>query len=811
MKVLFGVSNENITSLVVNNYQQKYKEIITSRNVYYFNAIIKELQRDKSYDAIVIGEDLEPLSNNNYDAIDKFLFEKLDSISDEASKPTGEDIPIIFICSDRRTKSDGLLVKLFGIGVYDALIGNDRSINMVCSLINKPRNKKEAKKYYKIDTEEVDYKPETEQEVGENEIKNILSYYKKIGNNEKKCVEAFDNIANQYDETQLRIIIKFLPLEVKAVLEQNSSRYQKLMLNGTVLSNGQYKPYGKPNNPTKPANLEFMVKDIGETKMSEPVIIPSTMSVNHAQVVVNDKVSPQMPVMERPQVNGSVATPVTMPEIQAPTVETPVISEPSMDDKVAENDVVEPAKRGRGRPKKERTPEELAKMNMPKRGRGRPRKIDQVMAELEAKEGPVSAMNIASAEPETMPVQEEPKVPEVPEAPEIPVMEKNPYDEMGQMVTNNPYELSGVDPFAPITPAVEPESFYQEPQVQEEIAVEPISVVNEPEKIDIEPQVDQISMEAVSNPEPAPKASNPIAGNGKIAAFVGTTKNGTSFVVNNLAQLLAQSGVRTAVIDLTQNKNAYYMFTNNDPELMKLATDSLTNLSNGNPKGIEVNKNLTVFTGLPGDITLDINAESLLKTASNSFEIILLDCDYKTDSKYFVLSNEIYLVQTMDAFTIQPLTQFLSDLKLKNLLDESKLRVVINKYVKMKRLDDKMIIGGMSKYNEPSMTLQRDLFNSNTIQYVRIPFEEATYARYLESIAMCQLSLNGYSKNLITALEDLKSLVYPLVAGARTVSGVGYSSYGSTKKKFFGGKPLKNTTDFSSDVNDTLNKMRLNQ
>ena len=804
MKVLFGVSNENITSLVVNNYQQKFKEIITSKNVYYFNAIIKELQRDKSYDAIVIGEDLEPLSNNNYDAIDKFLFEKLDSISDEASKPTGEDIPIIFICSDRRTKSDGLLVKLFGIGVYDALIGNDRSINMVCSLINKPRNKKEAKKYYKIDTEEVDYKPETEQEVGENEIKNILSYYKKIGNNEKKCVEAFDNIANQYDETQLRIIIKFLPLEVKAVLEQNSSRYQKLMLNGTVLSNGQYKPYGKPNNPAKPANIEFMVKDIGETKMSEPVIIPSTMHMNNAQVIVNDKVSPQMPVMERQNVAPEVTPAVeTIPVASAPVVETPL----DMGDDTLENDAVEPQKRGRGRPKKERTPEEIARMNMPKRGRGRPRKIDQVMAELEAKEGPVSAMEI-NAEPE--PILEEPVAPvtetieSAPEVPEMPVFEKNPYDEMGQMVTSNPYELSGVDPFAPITPAVEPE-----PMVEPVVAEPEPMPANLTTTVEAAP-VEQISMETVTNSEPV-KANNPIAGNGKIAAFVGTTKNGTSFVVNNLAQLLAQSGVRTAVIDLTQNKNAYYMFTNNDPELMKLATDSLTNLSNGNPRGIEVNKNLTVFTGLPGDITLDINPESLLKTASNTYEIILLDCDYKTDSKYFVFSNEIYLVQTMDAFTIQPLTQFLSDLKLKNLLDESKLRVVINKYVKMKRLDDKMIIGGMSKYNEPSMTLQRDLFNSNTIQYVRIPFEEGTYARYLESIAMCQLSLNGYSQNLIAALEDLKSLVYPLVAGARTVSGAGYSNYGSSKKKFFGNKPLKNTTDFSSDVNDTLNKMRLNQ
>ena len=97
MKVLFAVSNENITTSVISKYQQKYKEIVTSKNVYYFNAIIKELQNDRSYDAIVIGEDLEPISNNNYDVIDKFIIEKLDIISDEASKSSGEDIPIIFI------------------------------------------------------------------------------------------------------------------------------------------------------------------------------------------------------------------------------------------------------------------------------------------------------------------------------------------------------------------------------------------------------------------------------------------------------------------------------------------------------------------------------------------------------------------------------------------------------------------------------------------------------------------------------------------------------------------------------------------
>ena len=38
-------------------------------------------------------------------------------------------------------------VKLFGIGVYSALIGKDRSITKVCDLLNKPHTKKEAKIY----------------------------------------------------------------------------------------------------------------------------------------------------------------------------------------------------------------------------------------------------------------------------------------------------------------------------------------------------------------------------------------------------------------------------------------------------------------------------------------------------------------------------------------------------------------------------------------------------------------------------------------------------------------------------------------
>lgn len=204
MKVLFAVSNEEISELIVKKYQKEYKQIISYKNVYYFNAILKEIQKDKNYDRIVISEDLEAFTHTPYDQIDKFIFEKLDSISDEASNMRGNDIPIILICSDRRTKSEEMLVKIFGIGVYNAIIGTDRSVDEVCKLINRPRLKKEAKAYYKIDAENVSYQSESENDVSEMEIQNILAHYKRLGKNEDRFVDSFDNIAAQYNDTQLR-------------------------------------------------------------------------------------------------------------------------------------------------------------------------------------------------------------------------------------------------------------------------------------------------------------------------------------------------------------------------------------------------------------------------------------------------------------------------------------------------------------------------------------------------------------------------------------------------------------------------------
>jgi len=96
MKILFALSNENITEAIKKEYQKNYKTQLTTKNVYYFNAIIKELQNNKTYDVIVINEELEPFNTINYDTIDKFLLEKLKTIREEATNAEGNVIPIIF-------------------------------------------------------------------------------------------------------------------------------------------------------------------------------------------------------------------------------------------------------------------------------------------------------------------------------------------------------------------------------------------------------------------------------------------------------------------------------------------------------------------------------------------------------------------------------------------------------------------------------------------------------------------------------------------------------------------------------------------
>ena len=152
----------------------------------------------------------------------------------------------------------------------------------------------------------------------------------------------------------------------------------------------------------------------------------------------------------------------------------------------------------------------------------------------------------------------------------------------------------------------------------------------------------------------------------------------------------------------------------------------------------------------------------------------------------------------MDVLTIQPLTAFLRELKVRNMLDERKLRVVLNKVLRLRGVSSKNIVGGMSNYNDPEMSFMTELFDRNSIKVVsQIPFDEDVYIRYLDSLIECEIKLNGYPKEFRQRLNSLAEAVYPLLPN---------------KTGYKGNKRTSNqgqySSSFSSSMNDTLNNMK---
>ena len=799
MKVLFAVSNEEVSEAIVKRYQKNYKEIISYKNVYYFNAILKELQKDKNYDRIVISEELEAFTNTQYSQIDKFIFDKLDSISDDASNLKGDDIPIILICSDRREKSEEMLVKLFGIGIYNALIGNDRSVDNVCQLLNKPRVKKEAKIYYKIDSDDVSYQAESENDVSEVEIQNILAHYKRLGKDEKKYVDSFNNIASQYNDVQLRIISKFLPLNVRAVLEEKSPKYQEIISFNSKVSDSLRDQNAKKDK--KEGTSEKLLNTGNNEKiLSKPVVIPSSVNMSSTKKLakVKNAVRPIESVQEKTVTDVRKIGP-KFEESSNVKTSGPMFEEDAYDeiDKLLNEPItpVEPPKRGRGRPRKNPIPVQN-ESDAPKRGRGRPRK-NPVIEDQE---------NIVLPGMETQQEKEDTILPGFEEEPQekdtiLPGFENQPQEDTvlpgfeNQSQEDNllpGFEENNINEDETILPGFDSNNEQQEQSTYQQMPQE--TVQNNQ-------MYNGMNYNSFSQPETRLQNVNEtyenvdisglLTSDKKVACFIGTSKNGTSFIVNNVADITSKMGIDTAILDTTKNRNSYYIYTKNEEDLRKIAMNSINDLLQGRANGIQVNKNLTVYTSLPEETEGIENAGTILQTLLQRHSLVLIDCDFETPLEYFEKTQEIYLVQSFDILTIQPLTAFLRELKSKNILEANKLRVILNKAIKVRGINDKTIIGGMAYYNDPAMSFMTELFDKNTIRYIAIPFNEEVYSKYLENVINCEITVKGYPKNIIQIFNELSNMVYPLVSGKSTYV-----------------PPRVETNGFTPSMNSTLNQMK---
>ena len=102
----------------------------------------------------------------------------------------------------------------------------------------------------------------------------------------------------------------------------------------------------------------------------------------------------------------------------------------------------------------------------------------------------------------------------------------------------------------------------------------------------------------------------------------------------------------------------------------------------------------------------------------------------------------------------------------------------------------------MSIYNDPGMTVRKELFDRKIVQSIAIPFDEKSYFRYLDGLVVCDISLKGYSKEFLQCLKNLASMIY---------------ERNNTKKNGKYVPPsVKNNSGFSPRVNNTLNQMKQN-
>lgn len=278
MKVLFGINNDDTVKGIASFYEERFKEKIEYKNVYYFKQFIQELQTG-NYERAVILEELEKFPTNNYAQIDAYLFQNIDEITDSFKFGT-----LVYIASDRRRIGDEFLSRLFNLGVYTVLTGQDRTKGKVCEAISQPKSKKDVKRFYADKANESAY---TGVQVSEIELQRIVSYYKNLNGVADKYDEIFDRVATQYTDEQLKIIVRFLPADVKQYLSFNNEKYKQIInmpdvvISQAAQNEASIKPQEVLNNTS---NI-----DVLEIK-KEPEIIKEIVvkEINHAAPVVTE-------------------------------------------------------------------------------------------------------------------------------------------------------------------------------------------------------------------------------------------------------------------------------------------------------------------------------------------------------------------------------------------------------------------------------------------------------------------------------------------------------------------------------------------
>ena len=803
MKVLFAIGNEQTSKKVAEKYYNKYGEELEYKNVFYFKALLEEVKKDKTYDRIVISEDLEQFYVKSIEAFDRIIFNYIDSITDEI-----EDSEIIFICSDRRTKqNDSFVERLFNIGVYNMLIGDERTIEPLCDCIKKPLNKKEAKRHLNITSIVSEGSPlASDDTVEEDQIMSILKYYDNMRINGKtsqaEYVKAFDDISEQYNKNQLKVILLCLPADVRNAV-YDSNRYTFLMDEDEISRREAKEKAQKKisNKPAKRGGLFGILRDNRNKETQKPmpeVTVDNKQKEMERQQKEQDelKKKAEQEALARQQAElkakqeamakqeaelkaKAEREALARAELQKNTQVTPApenrnlvenTTKPSendieidvmnsVSDKNSANEQDELRKRVEQEAlakqqeelKKKAEQEALAKQQEELKRKAEQEALARQQEELKKKAEQEALANEQEelkkkAEQEALArQQEELKKKAEKEA------EKEALAKEQEKNVNVPPVMSNTNNMKIEQDRFEAErrKLEQEKQALEE---EKRRLREQTERLNQNTGMTTTTQNEANYDEPRRIDFK------KMVLFVGSNKSGTTFTVNAVAHALAAQKITVGMLDMTRDKSMYYIYNQDDRDLRNIASECMQKLSEGIDSYIPVKRNLKVYTSVSSsDSRKAYRNRTVIDTVREANNLVIVDADFSTPFEYFEKANEIYIVQDLDIIKIQETTLFLRELKNKS-IDMNKIRIVINKYVKT-MLTPKKLIEGLSYYNDPQMSFIDELL-SNKVPYFIIPFAVENYVKYIEGMLKNELDYKKYTPEFTEAINALANSVF---------------------------------------------------
>ena len=795
MKVLFAINNESTVDSIIKHYKVTYGEKIDATKVYFFRNITETLKKDKTFDRIVIHEELEPTARKNQDLIDTNLLKNIDRITDEAGRAD-----IIFICSENRRPNDKLLKSFFNLGIYNVLTGQDRTVGKLAELINRPRTKKEAKMFVDVDIEENPY--DVADKVDEEELRNIIRYYEKNIFSREKIVSGFDSLYEQYTFEKLKQIVPFLPQKAREILQAESEKYIAIMSAPTQKTGKHARVEEKVRVVEVPVYIQEKPK---EEVVEKPKAIPPEIE----PVVRAPKVEPVIPKVERvtpkvepiiPEAEPVIEKPKPKPQPEPPKVEMPksievVVEQPKPEPELPKAEPIVEVKPEPELPKIEPMPEvepepELPKVEMPKKieivekpepPKPELPKVEPVMPKVEPEP------ELPKVEPVIPEVEPEPELPKVePVMPEIEPVIERPQPVMPKVEPVMPKVEPVIERPQPVMPKVEPvmpeaepiierpkpvmpkvEPVIERPTRPEPQPYAPPSRYQPPRPSVMEPQIQTVTQviekEVIKEVYETPKDYK------KTVCFIGAHKTGTTFIINALANVLAAKGVKTAIIDLTRNKDSFLIYAAGDSENARIAANSLNNLVIGQLQPLKLGI-LSVYTGIPRADKLSrmkYDVYKMIELVKRENSVVLIDCNFETPLEVFRFAQSVYVVQDMDVMNILPITMFLKELK-EHEVDMEKCSVIINKYMKSSLTPSK-IMEALAFYNNPNpdMLVYDELLPKSTKRFI-IPFDEQNYLRYIENLYSSKMNFSGFSDEFKQAISIIIQEIFPI--GGRPMS-----------------------------------------